>query len=129
MKRPHHGIQSITPKTPKIGMAPIPVVPVLLPPVLPLFQQPPPYHGPAYGALQSSNLIGLDDNESIADVFYFGVFADKNNRVVYNDLMGSFPFILLDGSICFFVLYHFKANATLATPIAGLDNISIFNTY
>jgi hypothetical protein len=41
MKRPHHGIQSTTPKSPKIGMAPIPVVPVLLPHFLPLFQQPP----------------------------------------------------------------------------------------
>jgi hypothetical protein len=36
---------------------------------------------------------------------------------------------LLDGSICFFVLYHYKANAILAMPIAGLDDISIFNAY
>jgi hypothetical protein len=43
--------------------------------------------------------------------------------------MGSFLFILLDGSVCFFVLYHYKASAIFATPIAGLEDISIFNTY
>jgi hypothetical protein len=112
-----------------MGIAPIPVIPILLPYVLPLFQQPPPYQGLAYGALQDPNLIGMDNNESIAKVFYFGAFADKNNGVVYNDSMGSFPFILLDGSISFFIIYHYKANAILAKPISGLDNISIFNAY
>ncbi len=71
----------------------------------------------------------MDDNESIANVFCFGVFVDKNNRVVYNDLMDSFPFISLEGSIYFFLVYHYKANAILAMPIAGLDNISIFKAY
>jgi hypothetical protein len=89
IKWPRHGIQSTTPKTPMMGIAPIPVVPVLLPHVSPLFQQPPPYQGPAYGALQGPNLIGIDEDESIANVFCFGAFADKNNGVVYNDLMGS----------------------------------------
>jgi hypothetical protein len=129
MKRPCHGIRSTTPKMPKVGMAPIPVVPILLPPVLALFQPPSPYQGSVYGALQSPNLIGLDDNKSIANVFCFGAFADKNNGVVYNDLMGSFPFISLDGSICFYILYHYKANAILAMPIAVLKNICIFIAY
>jgi hypothetical protein len=71
----------------------------------------------------------MDDEESIANVFCFGAFADKNNGVVYNDLTGSFPFILLDGSICFFVMYHYEANAIFAKPISGLDDNSIFNTY
>jgi hypothetical protein len=51
-----------------------------------IFQQPPPYQGLAYGALQSPNLIGLDDDESIMNVFCFGVFVDKNNGVVYSGL-------------------------------------------
>jgi hypothetical protein len=38
MKRPRHGIRSMTPKTPLLGIAPIPVIPVHLPHVLPLFQ-------------------------------------------------------------------------------------------
>jgi hypothetical protein len=37
MKRPHHGIQSTTPKTLMMGIAPNPVVPVLFPHILPLF--------------------------------------------------------------------------------------------
>jgi hypothetical protein len=106
---------------PLLGIAPIPVVPVYLPHVLPLFQQPPPYQGPAFGALQGPNLIGMDDDKSIANVFCFGAFADKNNGVVYNDLTGSFPFISPDGSICFFIMYHYIANANFAKPISGLD--------
>ncbi len=47
--------------------------------------------------------------------------------MVYNDLTGSFPFILLDSSVCFLVMYHYEANAILAKPISGLDDISIFN--
>ncbi len=33
----------------------------------------------------SPNMI-LDDNESIANVFYYGAFTDKCSGVVYNDL-------------------------------------------
>ena len=59
-----------------------------------------------------------NDEQSIADVFCFGAFADKRNRVVYNDLTGAFPFMSLGGSICFFIMYHYKANTILATPVA-----------
>jgi hypothetical protein len=42
-------------------------------------------------------------------------------------------YIVMDGhckgSVCFFVLYHYKSNCILTTPIAGLDDISIFNAY
>jgi hypothetical protein len=34
-----------------------------------------------------------------------------------------------DGSVCFFVLYHYESDAILTTPIAGLDNRSIFTAY
>jgi hypothetical protein len=81
------------------GHSSIPVIPPLLPHVLPLFQQPPLYLGPVYGTLQGSNLVGMDDDGFIANVFCFGAFADKNNGVMYNDLTGSFPFISQDGSI------------------------------
>ncbi len=126
MKKPLHGIRSTTPKMITMGIAPIPVVHILLPHVLPLFQQPPPYQGPAYGTLQGPNLIGMDGNESIANVFCFGEFVDKNNEVVYNNLMGSFLFISLDGRVCLYALYHSKTNAISIMPIASLDIISIF---
>jgi hypothetical protein len=35
----------------------------------------------------------------------------------------------LDRSVCFFVLYHYKSNRILPVPIAGLDDIRIFNAY
>ncbi len=92
----------------KIGMAPIPVVPVLLPPVLPLFQQPPRYQWPAYGTLQCpKDWMTMNPSRMFS---VWGCLRIKNNRVVYNDLMGSFLFISLDGSICFFILYHYKAS-------------------
>ena len=94
------------------------------------------YPGPAYGAIQGNhptrlgpNIIDDDEPESNANVFCFGAFADKRDGVVYNDLTGLFPFMSLDGSVCFFVLYHYEANAILATPVAGLDDKSIFKAY
>jgi hypothetical protein len=82
------------------------------------------------GARQRPNLIGMDDEEeTIAYIFCFGAFVDKMSGIVYHDLTGSFPFISLDGSMCFFVLYHYELNCILATPISGLDNKTIFEAY
>jgi hypothetical protein len=81
------------------------------------------------GATEPHLIISDDNEESIENIFAFGAFADKNNGIVYHDLMGSFPFMSLDGSVCFFVLYHYKSNCILPAPIAGLDDVSIFNAY
>jgi hypothetical protein len=35
----------------------------------------------------------------------------------------------LDGNVCFFVMYHYKTNAILATLIPGLDPTSILDAY
>ncbi len=56
-------------------------------------------------------------------------FADRHSGVVYNNLTGNFPFVSFNGSVCFLVMYHYEANAILATPVAGLDDLSIFNAY
>ncbi len=69
------------------------------------------------------------DDESIANMFCCSRFANKITGVVYNNLTGNFPFMSLDRSVCFFVLYHYKTNAILATPIANLDNKSIIEAY
>jgi hypothetical protein len=42
---------------------------------------------------------------------------------------GKFPFMLLDGNVCFFVMYHYKTNAIFATHIPGLDSENILNAY
>jgi hypothetical protein len=158
MKQPRHGIQSTT-KMPATlvppQITPVPVtrydippaklgalhhvqepIPAVRPLILPLFQAPPAYPGPAYGAIQGNhpprlglNVIDDDKNESITNVFCFGAFADKRDGVVYNDLTGLFQFMLLDGSVCFFVMFHYKTNAILVTPVAGLDDKNIFKAY
>jgi hypothetical protein len=81
---------------------------------------------PAIGP--APNIIN-DDNESYANLLCFGVFPDRISGVMYNDLTGNFPFMSYNGNVCFLVVYHYKANAILATPIAGLDNLTIFNAY
>jgi hypothetical protein len=70
-----------------------------------------------------------DDDATIANIFCFGAFADKTSGTFYNDLTGSFPFVLLEGSSCFFVLYHYESNCILASPIKGMDDRTIFETY
>jgi hypothetical protein len=131
MKRPKKGIRS-TPKQVKTkGDATVPSihvpVPQAAPHPLPLFVEPIPYKGPACNAHRDVKYI--PDDESIGNVFCFGTFADKVSGVVYNDLTGNFPFMSIDGSVCFFVLYHYKTNTILVKPIANVDNCSIFAAY
>ena len=95
--------------------------------ILPIFVEPPQYHGPAYGARRQVNII--PDDESIANIFCFGTFADKISGVVYNDLTGNFPFMSIDGSVCFYVMYHYKTNAILVKAIKNLDDHSIYEAY
>jgi hypothetical protein len=75
------------------------------------------------------NLINEIEDEFIANVFCFGVFAGKVSGVVYNDCTGDFPYMSLDGNVCFFVMYHYETNAILITPIAGLDSERILEAY
>jgi hypothetical protein len=120
---------------PKTGTAPVPHVPVIAFPPAPV----PSIHSkdstvyiaqrPLEGATEPHLIISDNDDVSIVNIFAFGAFADKNNGIVYHDLTGSFPFMSLDGSVCFFVLYHYELNCILPAPIAGLDEVSIFNAY
>ncbi len=131
MKQPKKGIRSMQKQEKTKGDATVPSihvpVPQAAPQPLPQFVEPIPYNRPAYSAHREVNYI--PDNESIANVFCFGAFADKVSGIVYNDLTGNFPFSSIDGSVCFFVLYHYKTNTILVKPIANVDNRSIFATY
>jgi hypothetical protein len=115
MKRPKKGIRStqakphrtLGPSSTQPTVATIPSLPIAQVnlPILPLFNKVPPYQGPAYNATiggHNPNIIA--DDESIANVFCFGAFTEKITGVVYNDLTGNFPFMSLDGSVCFFCL-------------------------
>ena len=137
MKRPKKGIHSTrtkplptvlqNPQQPAVTSIPQQPITQANLPILPLFNNVPPYPGPAYHTTIGPNIIA--DDESNANVFCFSAFADKITGVVYNDLTGNFPFMSLDGSVCFFVLYHYKTNSILAMPITNLDNKSIFTAY
>ncbi len=135
MKRPRHGIRSTTPKAnTRQSSICVPAITFPVPPAASV------RIGSAQGSEQMSeqvvehnaqwpNLIGGNEDESIANVFCCGAFMDKNSGIVYHDLTGSFPFMSLDGSVCFLVLYHYESNCILGTPIAGLDDKSIFYEY
>jgi hypothetical protein len=103
-------------------------VPQAAPHALPLFVEPLPYDGPAYNARMEVNYIP-DDDETIANVFCLGAFTDKVSGVVYNDLTGTFPFMSIDGSVFFFVLYHYKMNTILVKAIVNVDDCSIFDAF
>ena len=59
----------------------------------------------------------------------FSAFANKRTGVIFNDMTGNFPFVSLDGSLCYFVMYHYESNRILATPITGLTDTIIFDAY
>jgi hypothetical protein len=126
MKQPKKGIRSTTPKHPKPMPTHVASVPVPNQ-ILPLFNKVRLYPGPTYNATRIANV--LPDDKSIANMFCFGDLAEKIIDFINNNLTGNFPFMSLDGSICFVVMYHYKINSILTTPIANLDDKSIFEAY
>ncbi len=100
MKWPRKGLQSTTPEMARPSFPRPPCAPSIHHPVMP-------------GLIADDNnkddnnkprpaYIDDIDNESIANMFCFGAFANKNTGVVYNDCTGNFSFMLLDGNVCFF---------------------------
>ena len=123
MKRPRKDIRSMTPKgvthAPNTNIIRIPQrVPDVTIPGLHLYDNEE-ERGPI---LSLHNLIDNIEDESIANVFCFGAFADKVSGVVYNVCTGDFPYMSLDENVCFFMMYHYETNAILITPTAGLDS-------
>jgi hypothetical protein len=123
MKQPCHGIKSTWPKQ-KPSVARHSSIAHVLPPEM--IEGP----GPGYIPGRAIPAVMADNcDEMVANVFCFGAFANKHSGVLYNNLTGNFPFMLYDGSVCYLVLYHYKSNAIMATPITGLDGVCIFNAY
>ena len=44
-------------------------------------------------------------------------------------MTGNFPFVSLDGSVCYFIMYHYESNSILTTLINGLTDTIIFDAY
>jgi hypothetical protein len=117
MKRPCHGIKSTWPKQ-KLPLARHPSIAHVPPPEM--IEDPGPGYMPGCAI---PAVIAEDCGETVANVFCFGVFADKHLGVLYNNLTGNFPFMRYDGSVCCLILYQYKSNTIMVTPITGLDNI------
>jgi hypothetical protein len=136
MKKPHHGIKSTQTKPPQ-PLAVSPIVTTLPAPILPSAPYAfPPAAVQPHPILHQENAHALphmildEGNASIANAFCFSAFANAHTGVVYSNLTSNFPpFMLFDGSVCFHVMYHYKSNAILPTPISGLDDVCIFNAY
>jgi hypothetical protein len=123
MKRPHKGLRSTTLKIPHLATPNF--VPDAAMPNLHIEDKD--KDDSHDGTLH--NFIDDIENHSLANIFCFGAFADKTTGVVYNNCTGKFPFMSLDENVCFFVMYHYKTDTILATPIPGLDNASILAIY
>jgi hypothetical protein len=50
-------------------------------------------HGDYIPTIPGPALIDDNTNKSIANIFCFGAFANHQSGVVYNNLMGNFPFM------------------------------------
>ena len=80
----------------------------------------------------NANMIEDDDMVNMMtnpNLYCFAGFADKHAGTIYNDLTGTFPFMSLEGNVCFLVAYHYESNAILALPISGFGDDVIFRAY
>jgi len=83
----------------------------------PSFQASPHDHGPS--------IIVEDDDSPVGNIFCFAAFADKHTGVLYNDLTGLFPYMSLEGNVCYLIVYHYESNAILGLPISGFDDNTV----
>jgi hypothetical protein len=64
-----------------------------------------------------------------ANVFIFAAFVDKHIGTLYSDLTSAFPFMSLEGNVCFLMVYHYESNTILVLPIANFTNAAILAAY
>ena len=77
----------------------------------------------------NTNLIEDDVSSKDGNIFCFGAFADKHTGVVYSDFTGTFPYMSLEGNVCFFVVYHYESNAILGLPVKNMEDSTIYEAY
>jgi hypothetical protein len=124
MKRPHQGIRST--RTPTIIRENVP--PQLNAergdihepprPILPFALHP--------NVIEDKDMANMMLN---ANLYCFAAFADKHTGTIYNDLTGTFPFMSLEGNVCFLVVFHYETNAILALPVSGFTDDVILRAY
>jgi hypothetical protein len=132
MKRPHQGIRSTTqwqsrPPTSKQQVPIVQAAPVADDESWMGDLSKPLFHVKQFE--QGPNVIVTDNDSSVGNIFCFGAFADRRTGVLYIDLTGTFPYMSLEGNVCFLIVDHYESNAILALPISGLDDNTIFEAY
>ena len=75
-----------------------------------------------------ANIIANND-DSNANVFVFAAFTNKQTGTLHSDVTGAFPFMSLEGNVCFLVVYDYEANAIMAMPIANFTDTTILAGY
>jgi hypothetical protein len=88
MKHPCHGTRSTQPKPTAPSIDPVPIVPPL-----PLHVVDCTFAAKLNPDIPRPALICDNTDESIANIFCFGAFADQHSGIIYNDLRGNFPFM------------------------------------
>ena len=133
MKRPHQGIRSTTAQQPHPPPSGRQGPPVHAAPIadddswIDDISEPSIQAGPLnYG---SPAVLVEDDTSSVGNIFCFAAFADKLTGVLYNDLTGLFPYMSLEGNVCYLIVYHYESNAILGLPISGFDDNTVFAAY
>jgi len=78
-------------------------------------------HGPS--------VVIEDDDSAVGNIFCFAAFADKRTGVLYNDLTSLFPYMSLEGNVCYLIVYHYESNAIPGLPISGFDDNTVIAAY
>ena len=139
MKRPHQGIRSTRPRdVPQLAIQRVP------PNLIKDNDFPAPVYADNDDAssngnsndsdhsvprLPNTNLIEDDVSSRDGNIFCFGAFANKHTGVVYSDFTGTFPYMSLEGNVCFFVVYHYESNAILGLPVKNMEDSTIYEAY
>ena len=139
MKRPHQDIQSTRPRdVPQLAIQRVP------PDLIKDNDFPAPVYadnddassnGNSYNSDRSvprppnTNLIEDDVSSMDGNIFCFGAFADKHTGVIYSNSTGTFPYMSLEGNVCFFVVYHYESNAILGLPVKNMEDSTIYKAY
>ena len=132
MKRPHQGIRSTT--TQQLQQPPSARPGTTVHATLiaddnswmddiyaPSFHAGPLEHGPL--------VIIKDDDSSVGNIFCFTAFAEQRTGVLYNDLTRLFPYMSMEGNVCYLIVYHYKSNGILGLLISGFDDSTVFAVY
>ena len=131
MKRPHQGVRGTNAQQPQLHLSGTHGPTVRAAPIADKDSWMDNISKPAFheGHFNGPLVIVEDDDSSVGNIFCFVAFADKRTGVLYNDLTGLFPYMSLEGNVCYLIIYHYESNAILGLPISSFDDNTVFAAY